>query len=130
MTETTADYTTQSYELAREGIQAALELETGWVNGMDGDPVTPIAQQIASELLTVLEAHALSAPYIYPTQDGGLQFEWSLPEQALSCEILARGQWLHLQSTHTPTASFDAHEVAATTLGYEQASTWLRQQQA
>jgi hypothetical protein len=70
-------------------------LQDGWLEGHGTAP----AQSGLNWLSKAFDEHYpddLPLPYLYPTEDGGVQAEWSLHGHELSCEIdlvSKLGQW-------------------------------------
>ena len=80
------------------------ELESGWLDG-EGTAPDPNTLDWLSAKFEVLYPDELPLPHIYPTVEGGVQAEWSLPphEVSLSIDFTTRaGEW-HVLNTDTNT---------------------------
>lgn len=54
------------------------KLQDGWLDGAGKAPRPVLFRRAADIAWTIVERLGLSRPYVYPTPDGGLQFEWDL----------------------------------------------------
>jgi len=71
-------------------------LKAGWLNG-GGKPLNAASLDKLSGYFTAFYPSELPLPYAFPTEDGGVQFEWridgSAPEIAIDLASF-RGEWL------------------------------------
>ena len=71
-------------------------LRAGWLNG-GGKALDPLALDKLSNAFTTHYPDGLPLPYTFPTEDGGVQFEWRLDNSSPEIEIdlvTLRGEWL------------------------------------
>jgi hypothetical protein len=73
---------------ALDQLAAIRRLPPGWDSDGADAPVTRIIDD-AEHLLTRLcrESPGLSAPHVYPTRSGGVQFEWELRDRYFEIEV-------------------------------------------
>jgi hypothetical protein len=80
-------------------------LKEGWLNG-DGKPLDGALLDKLGDFFTVYYPNELPLPYTFPTENGGVQFEWRLNKASPEIEIdLAsfHGEWL----SHDDEATID-----------------------
>jgi hypothetical protein len=85
-----SDETLVTFSGATERLRAMHSLQDGW---LDGEGFAPSIDALArgEGLLQNLSASGSLAPYVYPTEDGGVQFEWSISSHQISVEIFRDG---------------------------------------
>lgn len=71
------------------------QLEDGW---LDGDGLAPDREALAwlADRFERCWPRDLPLPYLYPTPEGGVQAEWSLPPHEISLEVdlgARMGEW-------------------------------------
>lgn len=59
-------------------------LEKGWLNG-DGETIDKKLIDLAKTYLNTIDINKLDLPYVYPTGEGGIQFEWDFGN--IGCEL-------------------------------------------
>lgn len=71
-------------QTTEQRIQELLALPSGWYDGGQGEAVTPLAAEVANEIIVSMFAN----PNIYPTLDGGLSIEY----RAVNIEVDKDGE--------------------------------------
>ena len=96
------------------------ELESGWLDG-EGAAPDPNSLDWLSAKFDVLYPDELPLPHIYPTVEGGVQAEWSLPSHEVSLSIdftTHAGEW-HVLDTGTTTENMKS-------LNLDDKDDWMR----
>lgn len=74
-----------------ERLAELSRLESGWLDGSGAEVSRTILRQAELMLLQFLD-DGIDRPHIYPTEKGGVQFEWSLPGGNVSLDITPDGK--------------------------------------
>lgn len=104
-----------------------LALKDGWLEGHGRAP-SPVGLAWLSESFEQYFPIDLPLPHLYPTEDGGIQAEWSLApyEASMDIDLLARtGEWYCLDLESDRDESFRVSLADAS--GWEQVAGKLRQ---
>jgi hypothetical protein len=114
----------EGYIRARAGISAAQRVETGWFDGV-GEPVDEGVLAEAERVIDKLEESQIDPPYVYPTPDGGIRFEWPLDGFEVLVELHADGYLL--QRIDVRDGSYVSEELPLGAPGvYGQVVSWLK----
>ena len=70
----------------RNKLQELSQLEKNW-DSYGADTITTIAIDVATIILETLEAMSFPIPWIIPTADGGISFEWHKANAEFSLSI-------------------------------------------
>ncbi|WP_328735443.1 hypothetical protein [Streptomyces bobili] len=70
-----------------ERLVALQALESGWLDGIGKEVSRKLLRQVESILLELLDAH-VERPYIYPTEEGGVQLEWPFTSGEVTLVVL------------------------------------------
>ena len=70
----------------RAQLDGLKRLEDGWLDGSGLAPGAAMLDGLA-ERFERLYPDALPTPYVYPTEDGGIEAEWSLAPWEISLEV-------------------------------------------
>ncbi|NTU49721.1 MAG: hypothetical protein HGA87_02295 [Desulfobulbaceae bacterium] len=97
-----------------ERLDELKNLNDGWLDG-EGTAPNPEVLNWLSNSFTRYYSAELPLPYIYPTAEGGIQVEWSLPPNDVSLEIdltTHQGEWhcLNLNTNEEETDTFNLNE--------------------
>lgn len=71
-----------------ERLAELSRLEAGWLDGSGVEVVGTVLRQAELILLQLLD-DGIERPRIFPSENGGVQFEWSLPNGNISLDITA-----------------------------------------
>lgn len=74
-----------------ERLAELQKLEAGWLDGRGQAVSRRVLRQAEALLLECLDAQ-IERPFIYPTEDGGVQFEWSTESGEVTAEITPQEQ--------------------------------------
>ncbi|MEU8100775.1 hypothetical protein AB0O32_01355 [Streptomyces rubiginosohelvolus] len=74
-----------------ERLTELQKLESGWLEGAGEGIERKILRQAESLLLELLDA-GVNRPYIYPTERGGVQLEWSSSAGEVTAEVTPEGK--------------------------------------
>ncbi|MFJ7127322.1 hypothetical protein [Streptomyces sp. NPDC098101] len=74
-----------------ERLAELQKLENGWLEGSGEGIARKVLRQAESLLLELLDSGA-SRPYIYPTEKGGVQLEWSSSAGEVTAEVTPEGK--------------------------------------
>lgn len=69
-----------------QSLTTIAETESGWLEG-GVQAVTLDASKLGSKVLNLIKAADVTPPRVFPTEDGGLSFEWATSSYVLSFEI-------------------------------------------
>jgi hypothetical protein len=83
----------------QERLARLANLSEGWLDGV-GKAVMPIGTEQLASLLSALETLGLSKPFLFPTEDGGIQAEWSFPDTEVVVEFSASFDHAEVHGTH------------------------------
>ena len=61
--------------------------ESGWLGDQAGQSISFLALDAAKAILSGVQNEKLKSPGIFPLEDGGVQLEWSSPQQVTNIEI-------------------------------------------
>jgi hypothetical protein len=82
---------------AKRTLRALSNLELGWIDGESGSAISPTAMHLSQQILDALASARLVTESIFPTEQGGVQFEWRGPIKSVSLEVEpSGGLYLHL----------------------------------
>lgn len=117
------------YERSSSAVSLIEDMRNSWdeEEAEGGKPVEQDQIQRARLLLGLMRSSSLSEPYVYPTELGGLQFEWTHGDLALSLEIRPEDSRFLLQSTNTRTVNYETFKPDGNVDGTEGAIIWLRE---
>lgn len=116
------------YDRANQALLAVAELEEGWEDGEAGLPVAEEQIRFTRIVLAQMRREGIPAPYVYPSELGGIEMEWSHGIFAISLEIRPDDSRLILQSTNTEDVTYTTIEPEKTVEGLSLAMSWLKQQ--
>jgi len=117
------DVTLHDDDAERRDVHARLkvlaELDDGWLQG-DGSAIPEPILRIGARLIERMSAKGVTAPYIYPTEGGGLSIEWSFRDSEVSVELDPQseeatffGLQTHSRATRESAVRLDDVSVAA-----------------
>ncbi|WP_143543593.1 hypothetical protein [Rhodococcus sp. BUPNP1] len=86
-TETSERASMLSYFLGKRKLGELKSLDDGWLDGDSGKPLEPDVLEFAERLHSFLLEHEANTQYIFPTENGGIQFEWPESPSKISAEI-------------------------------------------
>jgi hypothetical protein len=84
-------------------------LKTGWCDG-GGVPPDREGLKWFNTAWEALERDALPQPYIYPTEDGGIQLEWTIANSEISAEVDLASKTAVLRSVDVATGDMKESE--------------------
>jgi hypothetical protein len=70
----------------RRRLEELADLQAGWLHGR-GEPIPHQVMERVARVLSAMEAEGCRRAHLYPTEDEGLQAEWSFPEAEVSVEF-------------------------------------------
>jgi hypothetical protein len=114
------------YDRARKALDIASELEEAW-DGESGLPMDQTKLRLTRIIVDQMQRQGMPAPYVYPTELGGLQLEWTHGIFAVSLELKPDDHRLLLQSTNTENVTFETHKPGGDVEGLSEALQWLGQ---
>ncbi|MFE5646960.1 hypothetical protein [Rhodococcus sp. NPDC056516] len=76
-----------AYFLGKRKLHELTRLDDGWIDGKSGAPIEHAVIKFAELLHTNLLGRELNTQFIFPTENGGLQFEWPQSNGKASVEI-------------------------------------------
>ncbi len=77
-------------------------LEAGWLDGDEGQAVSPGAISWSREVLrSLVTKNNMPSPFIYPTTEGGLQAEWSIGAWEVAAQFDVEAQRILLRASET-----------------------------
>lgn len=105
--------TAESYTIGLSDRLKQLEqLEDGWHDEQKSLSVTSRALGVGRALIEVVDSKGLLI-YLYPTVEGGLIFEWSVPRVSCSLEIEPHGAGFFLAVKRPEGIAIDQREIPA-----------------
>lgn len=84
-------------------------LKAGWCDG-GGVPPDREGLKWFNSAWEALERDAVPQPYIYPTEDGGIQLEWTIANHEISAEVNLSGKTAVLRSVDVATGDMTESE--------------------
>jgi hypothetical protein len=96
-------------------------LKKGWFNG-EGEAMNPQAIQWFSQSFDKNFDPSLDQPYVFPTQDGNVQLEWSNSKNELTIEINLNAKTAEL---HSLNLNSKEEEHKNFNLSYDDSKSWL-----
>jgi hypothetical protein len=107
-------------------LEELAELKDGW---LDGQGIAPAADKLRwlASCFDRYFAPSLCLPYLYPTAEGGIQAEWSLPDHwEVTLEIDLVTQRASYQAVNLQTQASQDHDMdLAQTAGWTLLNQWL-----
>jgi hypothetical protein len=68
--------TPRTWERAAARLDELAAIEAGWLDPGVGEPLSPVARSLTERLLEKLTALGTKVPYLFLTEDGGVNAEW------------------------------------------------------
>jgi hypothetical protein len=102
------------------------KLKDGWLDGGGRAPSHALIDGLKSGFENSFDP-GLPLPYLYPTEDGGLQAEWTMGDWEISLEVQSedlRGEYRATSSKDTTTQTLDLN--LADPRGWEQLNAALK----
>lgn len=72
------------------------ELEDGWLDGT-GRAISLNVLRLSSQVLSSMRATGIKPPRIFPSEDGGMSFEWATAEYVLTIDVEPTGELIAYQ---------------------------------
>jgi len=105
-------------------LETLAQLGEGWLDDDKGRPIAhDLIERVAAILQDMVDRFGTLRPYLYPTPDGGLQAEWSLPGAEVSVEFTSDGETAVFYALMTQTQTDREEEIS--TLRPDQAAVSL-----